>query len=185
MKSFIESVIRTGNYILAEMEERIQKMYVVGKLTAEEMAELLALAAENAKDQFQIDVTAKLKELEDRIFVLEHPAEPDYVVWYAGYVTKKGEVVKFDYNDDSILDLLRYDGGRSETSLRPGKIDGWHVVDADGNILGTYYNGEFIPVNAGDEEQTTDDGENTPVDNSGEDAPVTEGEENTPVNEEP
>lgn len=148
MKDFIESVIRTGNYVLSEMEERIQKMYVLGKLTEQEMTELLALAAENARDSMQIDLTAKLKELEDRIYALEHPVEPDYVIWYSGYVTKKGETVRFDYDGDGVYDLLRYDGGRAETALRPGKIDGWHVVDADGNILGTYYNGEFIPVNS-------------------------------------
>lgn len=149
MKQFIESIILTGNYVLAEMEERIEKMYLLGNLTAEEMSELLALAADHAKDEKQIDVTAKLKELEDRIFSLEHPVEPDYPIWVPGYVTKKGEVVKFDYDGDGVYDLLRYDGGRTETALRPGKIDGWHVVDKDGNILGTYYNGEFTPVNVG------------------------------------
>lgn len=146
MKDFIESVIHTGNYVLSEMEERIQKMYVLGKLTTAELEELLALAAENARDSMQIDVTAKLKELEDRIYVLEHPSMPDFPVWVAGYVTKKGETVQYDYNKDGTMDLLRYDGGRSETALRPGKIDGWHVVNAHGDILGTYYNGEFMPV---------------------------------------
>lgn len=147
MKDFIESVILTGNYILAEMEERIQKMYILGKLTAEEMNELLVAAADNAKDQMQIDITEKLKELEDRIFALEHSAAPDYPIYVPGYVTKQGETVKFDYNNDSVYDLLRYDGGRAETALSPGKIDGWHVVDEQGNILGTYYKGEFTPVN--------------------------------------
>lgn len=147
MKQFIESIILTGNYVLSEMEERIQKMYVLGKLTAEEMSELLSLAAENARDSMQIDFTAKLKDLEDRIYALEHPAELTFPVWVSGYVTKKGETVQYDYDGDGQMDLLRYDGGRSETALRPGKIDGWHVVDAQGNILGTYYNGEFTPVN--------------------------------------
>lgn len=151
MREFIENVLKTGNFILAEMEERIQKMYVVGKITETDLVELLAMAAEYAKDEKQIDFTAKLKELEDRIYALEHPVEPDYAIWVPGYVTKKGETVKFDYDSDSVYDLLRYDGGRNETSLKPGKIDGWHVVDAQGNILGTYYNGEFIPVN---QEQT-------------------------------
>lgn len=146
MKDFIESVIRTGNYVLSEMEERIQKMYVLGKLTTAELEELLALAAENARDSMQIDVTAKLKELEDRIYVLEHPSMPDFPVWVSGYVTKKGETVQYDYDNDGTMDLLRYDGGRAETALRPGKIDGWHVVNAQGDILGTYYNGEFTPV---------------------------------------
>ena len=146
MKEFIESVIRTGNYVLSEMEERIQKMYVLGKLTTEELEELLALAADSARDSMQIDVTAKLKELEDRIHALEHPAEPVYPVWTAGYVTRKGEIVQYDYNGDGQMDLLRYDGGRSETALRPGKIDGWHVVDSVGTILGTFYGGEFTPL---------------------------------------
>lgn len=146
MKDFIESILKTGQYVLVEMEERIQKMYLLGKITTTELEELLALAAENARDSMQIDFTAKLKELEDRIYALEHPAAPDFPVWVAGYVTKKGETVQFDYDNDGVLDLLRYDGGRAETALRPGKIDGWHVVNAQGDILGTYYNGEFTPV---------------------------------------
>ena len=147
MKEFIESVLKTGNYILAEMEERIQKMYVLGKLTTEELEYLLDLAAENAKDSMQIDFTEKLKELEDRIYALEHPVEPDYPIYVPGYVTKNGETIRFDYDSDGVYDLLRYDGGRNETALAPGKIDGWHVVDLQGNILGTYYKGEFTPVN--------------------------------------
>ena len=148
MKEFLESIIRTGNYKLSDMEERIYKLYAMGKLEETDVPELLNMAAEYAKDEMQIDFTAKLKELEDRIYALEHPVEPDYAVWVPGYVTKKGETVKFDYDDDSVYDLLRYDGGRTETSLKPGKIEGWHVADAQGNILGTYYNGEFTPVNA-------------------------------------
>lgn len=148
MKDFIESVILTGNYVLAEMEERIQKMYVLGKLTAEEMAELLDLASENAQDGMQIDIVAKVKDLEDRVFALEHPVEPDYPIYVPGYVTKQHETIKFDCNNDGVYDLLRYDGGRAETALAPGKIDGWHVVDSNGVILGTYYKGEFTPVNA-------------------------------------
>ena len=124
------------------MEERIQKMYVLGKITEADMNELLALAADKAQDKLQINVANKLKELEDRIFALEHNA-PDYAVWVAGYTTNKGETVKYDYDNDGVLDLLRYDGGRASTALSPGKIDGWHVVDVSGNILGTYRNGEF------------------------------------------
>lgn len=148
MKEFLESIIKTGNYKLSDMEERIYKLFAMGKLEEADVPELLSMAAEYAKDEMQIDFTAKLKELEDRIYALEHPVEPDYAVWVPGYVTKKGETVKFDYDDDSVYDLLRYDGGRTETSLKPGKIEGWHVADAQGNILGTYYNGEFTPVNA-------------------------------------
>lgn len=140
-----KSIINGGNYSVEDMERKIDTLYIEGKLSEEQRTELIALTSTNANDNLQIDVVAKLKDLEDRIFALEHK-EPEYVIWYSGYVTKNGEIVKYDYNSDGEYDLLRYDGGRSETSLRPGKIDGWHVVDSEGNILGTYYNGEFTPI---------------------------------------
>lgn len=142
----ISEYIQTGAYNYSDLEGRLDVLYVEGKITQEERDELLTLAADSAQDSAQIDVVAKLKELEDRIYALEHPTEPDYPIYTPGYVTKKGEIIRFDYDGDGNYDLLRYDGGRAETSLSPGKIDGWHVVDAQDNILGTYYKGEFTPV---------------------------------------
>lgn len=150
MKEFIESVIRTGNYVLAEMEERIQKMYVLGKISETDMVELLNLAAENADDNKQIDVAAILADLESRIARLEAAG---VVVWTSGHVTKKGETVLYDVIKEGQLRYCRYDGGRASTSLSPGKIDGWVVLasaggaithriekDGDGNII-------LVPVN--------------------------------------
>lgn len=152
MKEFIESVIRTGNYVLAEMEERIQKMYVLGKITEADMVELLNLAAEYADDNRQIDITAILADLEKRIEVLESAG---VVVWTQGHVTAKGETVLYAIlkPDDMTLRYCRYDGGRASTALSPGKIDGWVVLasaggeithriekDADGKII-------LVPVN--------------------------------------
>jgi hypothetical protein len=127
-----------------DLAYKLDKLYIEGKLTELERDELLTLAAEKASDAEQVDVYAKLVDLEHRIVALE---TADIPIWTAGYTTKKGEVVKFDYDKDGEYDLLRYDGGRASTALSPGKIDGWHVVDFAGNILGTYYNGEFTPVN--------------------------------------
>lgn len=150
MKEFIESVIRTGNYILAEMEERIQKMYVLGKITEADMVELLNLADENADDNKQIDVAAILADLKSRIARLEAAG---VVVWTSGHVTKKGETVLYDVIKEGQLRYCRYDGGRAYTSLSPGKLDGWVVLasaggevthriekDADGKII-------LVPVN--------------------------------------
>lgn len=152
MKEFIESVIRTGNYVLAEMEERIQKMYVLGKITEADMVELLNLAAEYADDTKQIDIAAILADLEKRIEVLESAG---VVVWTQGHVTAKGETVLYAIlkPDDMTLRYCRYDGGRASTALNPGKIDGWVVLasaggeithriekDADGKII-------LVPVN--------------------------------------
>lgn len=152
MKEFIESVIRTGNYVLSEMEERIQRMYILGKITETDMVELLNLAAEYADDTKQIDIAAILADLEKRIEVLESAG---VVVWTQGHVTAKGETVLYAIlkPDDMTLRYCRYDGGRASTALSPGKIDGWVVLasaggeithriekDADGKII-------LVPVN--------------------------------------
>lgn len=134
------SAIEMHDYHLSEMEEKIEKMYAFGKITEEERTDLLSRAVNGVNDLIEVNVPEKLADLERRIVRLE---TADYAVWKSGYSTNKGETVKFDYNNDGILDLLRYDGGRSYTALSPGKIDGWHVVDSQGNILGTWYNGVF------------------------------------------
>lgn len=134
MKEFIESVIKTGSYVLSEMEERIQKMYVLGKITEADMVELLNLAAEYADDTKQIDIAAILADLEKRIEVLESAG---VVVWTQGHVTAKGETVLYAIlkPDDMTLRYCRYDGGRASTALSPGKIDGWVVLASAGGEI--------------------------------------------------
>lgn len=146
MYDIIKNYIKTETYNLEELTKKIDKMYIEDKLTESERDELIQFATDNARDEKQVDLYKKLVDLEHRIVALE---TADFVVWENGYTTKQGETVKYDYNGDGELDLLRYDGGRSYTALSPGKIDGWHVVDSQGNILGTYYKGEFTPVTEG------------------------------------
>jgi hypothetical protein len=124
-----KEVISTGSYVVSDMEERIETVYAAGKITAAERVELLTMAAENAKDSVQIDVVAKLAELEGRIAKLEAKG---VVVWTAGHATAKGETVLYDVDKDGKLDYCRYDGGRASTALSPGKINGWVVLDAEG-----------------------------------------------------
>lgn len=146
-----KNVISTGDYVLSVMEERIETVYAQGKITAEERAELLRLADETADDAKQIDIAAKLAELESRIAVLESAG---VVVWKSGMSTAKGQTVLYDILKEGQMRYCRYDGGRSATSLSPGKIDGWvilasaggavtHTVqkDADGQII-------LVPVEA-------------------------------------
>ena len=127
MKEFIKNVIETGNYRLADMETRIKKLYVTGDLTAEDMAELLDLAAERADDSRQVGVVALSDALESR----------GVVVWVAGMVTAKGQTVLYDVDKDGVLDYCRYDGGRATTSSSPGKINGWVKTDGEGNVTHT------------------------------------------------
>ncbi len=145
IKGYIETVIAGRQYNAEELTYKIDRLWIDGKLTEAERNELIALANDSADNSAQVDFYAKLVDLEHRVVALE---TADVVVWTAGYTTKKGEVVKYDYDKDGVMDLLRYDGGRAETSLRPGKIDGWHVVDSAGNILGTFLGDVFTPVEA-------------------------------------
>ena len=132
MKDFIESVINTGNYILSEMDERIDRMYILGKITDEEAVYLHNLAAEKANDTMQIDVSAVLADLEARISVLESAG---VVVWVQGMSTAKGQTVLYDILKEGQLRYCRYDGGRSATSLSPGKIDGWVILASAGGAV--------------------------------------------------
>lgn len=129
MKNFIIGVINKGGYKLDEIEEKIKKLYVLGDLTEEEMDELLKLAADSVDNSAQIDFFNKLVDLEHRVEALE---TADFAIWKAGYVTKKGEIVKYDLDGDGTLDYACYLGGRSETSLSIGKIDGWYKVTSNG-----------------------------------------------------
>ena len=120
-KEIFLTLIKSGNYNLDELSVKLDKMYIEGKLTEAERDELLLMATDGAKDSAQIDLYEKIVDLEHRIVALETKDIPE---WYAGYVTRKGETVKFDYDNDGTLDLLRYDGGRSVEHLGlPGPHD--------------------------------------------------------------
>lgn len=149
MKEFFESIIRTGNYRLEDMEIRIKKIYAMGDLTEAEMVELLDLAAEKADDNVQLDMAAMIADLEQRVAVLESRG---VVVWVSGMTTNKGQTVLYDVDKDGVLDNCRYDGGRASTSLAPGKITGWVKTDASGNVTHTIEKDEngniiLVPVN--------------------------------------
>ena len=131
-KSLIVKVIEQGNYELSEMEERITRLWLEGKLTEEERDELMPLAAEHASDRYQVDVIAELADLGRRVWELEHPVD-QYVIWTSGYKTQQHEIVRFDVTGDGEYDLCQYNGGRSYTSLSIGKIEGWHMLDRELN----------------------------------------------------
>ncbi len=148
-----KTTIGCGGYVLADIEDRIDRIWLEGKLTGEQRDELRTMAAEHASDADQMDVAALIADLQGRVYKLEHPTDI-YPVWAPGYVTRQHEIVRYDVTGDGELDLCRYDGGRSETSLSIGKIEGWHMLDlelhdvatitrgADGGYVVTPINGE-------------------------------------------
>ena len=130
--SALQAIIATGEYTLGTLEDRIDRLWLEGKLTTEQRDELRQAAAEGAKEDYQVDVLAKLADHDKRIWELEHPVD-QYVIWTNGYQTKQHEIVRYDVTGDGELDLCRYDGGRSYTGLSIGKIEGWHLLDRELN----------------------------------------------------
>lgn len=127
-----KNVINGGDFMLSSMEEKIETVYAQDKITAKERTELLDLASNMAKPEKQIDIVAKLAELEARVAVIEGAG---VVVWTNGMSVAKGQTVLYDVLKEGQLRYCRYDGGRSATSLSPGKIDGWVVLDsANGTV---------------------------------------------------
>lgn len=120
-----KNVINGGDFLLSSMEEKIETVYAQDKISAEERTELLTLASNMARPEKQIDIVAKLAELEARIAVIEGSG---VVVWTYGMSVAKGQTVLYDVINEGQLRYCRYDGGRSATSLSPGKIDGWVVL---------------------------------------------------------
>ena len=141
-----ESVINGGMFILSDMEEKLEASWIEGKISLEEKLTLLNLAAEKADDARQIDVCAKIADLEQRVSALESKG---VVVWVAGMVTARGQTVLYDVDKDGTLDYCRYDGGRASTASSPGKIEGWVKVDGNGNVTHTITkdeNGQIVLV---------------------------------------
>ena len=127
-----KNVINGGDFVLSSMEEKIETVYAQDKINAEERTELLNLASTMAKPEKQIDIVAKLAELEARVAVIEGAG---IVVWTSGMSVSRGQTVLYDVLKDGQMRYCRYDGGRTATSLSPGKIEGWVVLaSANGAI---------------------------------------------------
>jgi hypothetical protein len=155
-REYVKQVIARRDYQLDQLEERIDKLWLDGKLSEDDRAELLQSAADNARDALQIDIAAKFAEIETRLYNLEFPVD-QYPEYQKGQVSEKGVVYRADVTGDGELDLVRYDGGRASTSLSIGKIEGWHLLDRELNpthdISRDADGGYVLAPVEGDEEQ--------------------------------
>ena len=89
MYNAVKNVLTQGNYNLKDMLNKIEVLWVKGKLTDEQNEELIALARGGATIENSLNILAKLDELEKRVRALEGNAEnpeeyPEYEVgkWY-------------------------------------------------------------------------------------------------------
>ncbi len=116
MYDVIRDVINSRRYVLADMLHKIDTIWAQGDLDDEQRTELIALAQGNANTAQEVNMLAKLKELEQRVRALEEsdgaePGEgyPDYVAgkWY--------------YNGDKIT----FEGGKYKCIAPDGVVCVW------------------------------------------------------------
>lgn len=94
MKAIFESVINRGSYDLSDMLKKIDRYHIEGKLTDAEKDELYRKARGEAAPN--VDVMAKLMELEDRVRKLESgdaPVQDDYPEYVVGKWYYKGDKI--------------------------------------------------------------------------------------------
>jgi hypothetical protein len=133
-KSYVETVILRGTFVLSEMEDKINKLWVEGKLTDADREALLPMAAEYADDVFQTNVLERLTKVEHDIWEILHPVD-QYRVWSKGMDVLRHEIVRYDVTGDGELDLCQYNGGRASTISWIGGIEGWQLLDRELNII--------------------------------------------------
>lgn len=115
MYDVIKDVINTRRYVLADMLHKIDTLWAQGDIDDDQRTELIALAQGNADMAQEVNVLARLEELEQRVRALEtgstEPGEvyPDYVVgkWY--------------YNGDKIT----FEGGKYKCIAPDGVVCVW------------------------------------------------------------
>ena len=120
MYDVIRDVINSRRYVLADMLHKIDTIWAQGDLDDEQRTELIALAQGNANTAQEVNMLAKLKELEQRVRALEEsdgaePGEgyPDYVAgkWY--------------YNGDKIT----FEGGKYQCIAPDGVVCVWSPTE--------------------------------------------------------
>lgn len=96
MKAIFESVINRGDYDLRGLLKKIDSYHIEGKLTDAEKDELYRKARGEAAPN--VDVMAKLMELEDRVRKLESgdaPVQDDYPEYVVGKWYYKGDKITY------------------------------------------------------------------------------------------
>ena len=97
MYDVIKDVINTRRYVLADMLHKIDTLWAQGDIDDDQRTELIALAQSNANAAQEVNVLAKLKELEQRVRALEESGGAELGEEYPDYVAGK-----WYYNDDKI-----------------------------------------------------------------------------------
>lgn len=121
MYNVMKEHLSRGGYKLREAQEKINKLWIMGSLTDEQRDELHDMARGNAAAGNEIDVLAKLAEMEGRIRALEQGGAAEqpgerYPAYEAG---------KWYYAGDGVT----FDGGAYECIAPVGQVCTWSPAE--------------------------------------------------------
>lgn len=116
MYDVIKDVINTRRYVLADMLHKIDTLWAQGDIDDEQRTELIALAQGNVDAEQEVNVLAKLEELEQRVKALEESGSADPGEEYPDYVAGK-----WYYNGDKIT----FESGKYKCIAPAGVVCVW------------------------------------------------------------
>lgn len=122
MFNIIKTAIANGGYKLADIRDKIQRMYVRGMLTEAQMQELLDMASNNVSAEAERpDVLEMLRSLSERVEALENQKGEDSPDEYEAWMPWDGISDKYQYGaivrDEGKLWISTF---RGQNVWRPG-----------------------------------------------------------------
>lgn len=120
MYDTIKNIISNGDYGLNDILNKIDVMWLQSKITEEQKEELTELARENANISSEVDIVAKLQELDERIKALENQETTPQPEEYPEYV-----VGKWYYKDDKIT----FEGQKYVCIAPQGQVCTWSPTE--------------------------------------------------------
>lgn len=97
MYDIAKNVIQSGNYKLTEMLDKLTTLWMEGQIDKEQRDELTQMAKQSPDARAELDVLAKLEDLDRRVAALEAGGEGEEAEEYPEYVAGK-----WYYNGDKV-----------------------------------------------------------------------------------
>lgn len=117
MYDVAKNVIQSGNYKLTEMLDKLTTLWMEGQIGKEQRDELTQMAKQSPDARAELDVLAKLEDLDRRVAALEAGESGDgEAEEYPGYVAGK-----WYYNGDKVS----YNGKRYTCIAPSGVVCVW------------------------------------------------------------
>ena len=120
MYDIAKNVIQSGNYKLTAMLDKLTTLWMEGQIDKEQRDELTQMAEQSPDARAELDVLAKLENLDRRVSALEAGSGGEEAEEYPGYVAGK-----WYYNGDKVT----YNGKHYTCTAPSGVVCVWSPDD--------------------------------------------------------